>query len=299
MAEEARKPDQGQEKDPVKELEEIVKRMQEIKSQQELEDFMGGLTDEQAEAIIEQGVDQQTTSEPNSEAEPESEKSEPEDQHDKSKPEPTITASTEETEEVEEEEVENPLDRIQKDPVLRQLSAMTEEERVAWAVQNGTAGIVKLMELQRLELQQMIEESRRESSVPVLEKMLYEWTERNKDLLSDDLVQKVAMGLDQVLMQEVGKSSWKDFSPSEFQEHLSRLESLLKQIVSNRLTQTEEPKGSQKRPAPSVGDLTGGVPPETSALDILEKVSADPFKLEQLISKMKPEDLDRLLAQLE
>ena len=263
----------------VRKLEELAKQMEEAKSEQEIEELMKGLTEEDLAKLSEL-----ETAELKESSEPEPEPESKEERRAEPEPEPVVQAQKEEEEDEERKE----------DPILRQLAVMSEEERTAWAIQNGTAGVLKLLELQRLEFQRELDSLRRESVKPVLQKMLADWTDRNKELLQDEVLQKVALGLDRVLMEEAGKEDWTDFTPTEFQSHLQRIEDYIKKLRPSSSAST-----GSSRPAPSVGDLSGGVPPKTSPLEMLERVAEDPVKLEQLVSKMKPEDLDQILAQLD
>ena len=287
-----------------KELEQIVEQMKSAQTQDELTELMAKLTDEDIGSVLESEESPQEVSQAESSEEPPQAESAEAQQQSEEPQQEELTAQVEEQEEPEPEtptESLSPADKIKQDPILRQLSAMTEEERAQWAVQNGTAAMLKLMELQRLEMEQKLYEIQRQQVKPVLDQILADWIAENEEILSDPLIQDVALGLDQVLMSKKGKSSYTDFTPAEFKQHLNDILSAIKKLrgISEPQAQEQKPETKSQRTTPSLSDLGGGTPPQTSPADLLQKVANDSFKLEELVKKLPQSELDNLLAQLE
>jgi len=297
-------------KDPAKELEEIISQMQSAQTQDEVASLLSGLSDDQIAQIISKEeeetssssapLEQPTSAEPSLSTPTEEETPEvsstsqepPQEPQEEPSPEPSPEPS------------EEPSDPILSDPVLKHLSLMSPEERVQWAVQNGHLGVIKLMELQRIELEQKLQDLQRASAQPVLDQILSEWAEAHSDILSDPVLRDVAEGLDQVLMERKGKTSYTEFSPSEFKAHLQEIVDIINKLrpqTSQSQSQTQPQSQPQtQRTSPSISDISGGTPPNPSLLNTLTQISeTDPLKLEEVISKIPSKDLDQLLAQLE
>ena len=193
---------------------------------------------------------------------------------------------------------------IESDPVLRQLASMTEEERVTWATQHGAAGIAKLLQLQKLETMMMIEQAKIEAQKPSLDAMLQSWAAKNAELLQDPMLKEIAKGLEFKFLAERGKTSYEELNVMEMREMLNYIESTIKsikqKIEGGQEAEKATPSQAEKvRSGVGVADIAGGAPPQQSELEILERISSDPLKLEEAISKLPPSKLDDLLAQLQ
>lgn len=276
-----------------KDLEAIVEQMQSATSQEEIADLLSSLTEEELSSILTETPTESPKQE--TESPPES-KQESAQQTQQQTEEPVVEEEEEEEPTVEEPPEQTPS-ALQTDPVLRQLRAMTDEERVQFALANGVAGVLKLLELQRIEMEERLQALQREQAKPVLDQILADWVSENQDLLSDPFMQDLARGLDVVLMEKKGKTHYTEFSPLEFKQHLSELRSMLERIAQPK-AEPAQPKESVRTP-PSPADLGGGSPPQTSPVELLSKVADDSFKLEQLVRKLPESELDNLLAQLE
>ena len=268
-----------------KDLERIVQQMQSASSQEEIADLLSSLTEEELSSIFTEGTPQESPQEPEAPQEKEEASQEP-------PQEPVV--EEEEEESPQETPQESPLD---SDSVLRQLKAMTDEERIQFALANGVAGVLKLLELQRIEMEERLQALQKEQAKPVLDQILADWVSENQDLLSDPFMQDIARGLDVVLMEKKGKSHYTEFSPPEFKQHLSELRSMLERIAQPKAEQPQTKESVRTPPSPA--DLGGGSPPQASPVELLAKVADDSFKLEQLVRKLPESELDNLLAQLE
>jgi len=196
-------------------------------------------------------------------------------------------------------------DIIARDPVLRQLSVMSEEERIVWAQANGAQGLAKLMQLQKLEMQAEIEALKQEARSVSLEAIIEDWVAEHQDWMSNPEIRDIAMGLDIALLQKRGVSHYSELSARELKEHLREVEERVKRIVNSvdNAGDRKEKKGTKEeevRRAGSIGDLpaggSGGL--GNSPAELLEKVADDPMKLEALVERYGKK-LDDLLSGLE
>lgn len=208
--------------------------------------------------------------------------------------------------------VEAILQTIDNDPVLRQLIAMNEEERIAWATKNGAMGIAKLLQLQKLETALMIERAKLEATKPSLDAMLESWAKKNAELLQDPTLKEIAVGLEMKFLAERGKMSYEQLSVIEMREMLDYIESTLRSIkqtmsggASDGVQGQEQGQREGQRQGEvsgraglGIADIGGGAPPNQSEVEVLERIASDPLKLEEAVAKLPPEKLDNLLAEL-
>jgi len=227
--------------------------------------------------------------------------------------------ASDEVEEVEEAEgprtlVEEIMQKIESDPVLKQLAKLPEEARIAWAKEAGTEGLIKLMELQKLETALMIERAKVEAQLPTLDALIDEFAMRNKDLLQDERIAEIAKGLEMTYLAEMGYRGYWEVPPPQFKRILDRIEKRIREIaqvmgIKGQGVGASGVKGGAKgeiegglsglRSSPSVGDVGAGRSGDVGAVDVLMKIADDPFKLEEALDKLPKSKLDEILAELE
>ena len=193
------------------------------------------------------------------------------------------------------------LARIEEDPVLKHLSVMSEPERLQWAQQNGVAGMAKLLELQKLEMQAEMLALREEAKKPVLDAIIEEWESRNKEWLEDPELREIAEGLDLALIAKKGYQSYTEMSPKELRTHLEEIEkkiSKLRGVAQAEPEQKGEEGGALRKAPASVGDVSGkGESGKGDPLDLLKEIQ-DPIVLEQALERLGRAGVDKLLEKL-
>jgi len=194
------------------------------------------------------------------------------------------------------------LARIEEDPILKHLSVMSEPERLQWAQQNGVAGMAKLLELQKLEMQAEMLALREEAKKPVLDAIIEEWESRNKEWLEDPELREIAEGLDLALIAKKGYQSYTEMSPKELRAHLEEIErkiSKLRGVAQGEPEQKgEEERGALRKAPASVGDVSGkGESGKGDPLDLLQEIQ-DPIMLEQALERLGRAGVDKLLEKL-
>ena len=193
------------------------------------------------------------------------------------------------------------LARIEGDPILKHLSVMSEEERLQWAQQNGVAGMAKLLELQKLEMQAEMMALREEAKKPVLDAIIEEWESRNEEWLKDPELREIAEGLDLALIAKKGYQSYTEMSPKELRAHLEEIErriSRLRSGASQPAAEKGREEGALRKAPPSVGDVSGkGEAGKGDPVDLLMEIK-DPIMLEQAVEKLGKAGIDKLLEKL-
>ena len=193
------------------------------------------------------------------------------------------------------------LARIEEDPVLKHLSVMSEPERLQWAQQNGVAGMAKLLELQKLEMQAELLALKEEAKKPVLDAIIEEWESRNKEWLKDPELREIAEGLDLALITKKGYQSYTEMSPKELRAHLEEIERKISKLRGAAQAEPEQKgeEGGALRKAPaSVGDMSGkGESGKGDPLDLLKEIQ-DPIMLEQALERLGRAGVDKLLEKL-
>lgn len=290
-------------------LQNLVEQMKQGATEDDILGLVDKISDEDVQSLDNRVEEQETEAVPEQEA----------------KEEPEVEAGTEVEAEIEEPEqevveaeeeqvsgrkplIEEIAEQIEKDPILKKLAQLSEEDRIAWAKEAGAEGLIKLIQLQKLETALMIERAKIEAQLPSLEAIGRAFYERNKELLEDDRLREIAKGLELAYMRELGAEAYWELNPVQLQAILKKVEQRLKEIApalrggSEQKPEEPESKVSEpqaRRSAPSVGDIGAGSGASVSTVDILKQISDDPFKLEEALDKLPKSKLDDLLAELE
>jgi len=295
-------------------LKRLVEQMKEGASEDDILGLVDKVSDDAVEEVLEGTENQPETQETQSqetESTPEPQTEEPVAEESAKQEEPEPETESEEKQMTLLEEI---TQEIQKDPVLRQLAQMSEEDRIAWAQQVGTEGIIKLMQLQKLETAMMIERAKVEAQLPSLDAIAESFYERNKELLQNPVLQEIAKGLELNYLAEMGVSGYWELNPVQLQRLLAKVEARLKEVAKgmgmegvNKDRQDMERKDVKAdnnsmngfRTNPSVGDVGAGKGTQVGLEDILNRVANDPLSLEEALDKLPKSKIDDLLAELE
>jgi len=194
---------------------------------------------------------------------------------------------------------------ISRDPILKQLSLLSEEDRIAWALENGNEGLIKLMQLQKLETAMMIEEAKKEALKGSLDDTIDYFMKRNEDLLKNPEYRELAQALELKYLRELGVSSYEDLTPNEYAKVLRKVEVRLRKLAGQSETQEKNTDNgvnqeSSTRAGISVGDINGGQGMrDNDGIGLLKTLAQDPLKLESALDRLPKNMIDSLLAELE
>ena len=166
-----------------------------------------------------------------------------------------------------------------QDNVLRKLELMTPEERAAWAAEKGTAGVLKLLELQDRLYEKKMQEILQKAETSKHEALVEAWMAENEDIFKDEELAAIAEGIEQKLLKEAGYKSFKEMPIGELKKHLQTVATKVRDY-GVKLGKLEETAAAFR----SVGDAGTSPTPVASQLD-------------QQILKMKGSDLEALSIQ--
>ena len=168
----------------------------------------------------------------------------------------------------------------ERDEVLDKLLRMTPQERADWAVKNGQAGVLKLLELQDVLYRKELEAVRMEAKTTAHDAIVDEWFSQNEDLFKDKELAAIANGIESQLLQDAGVRSYKELSQAQLRKHLTTVATRMKEIAT-KLGKLEEKKKEETALGAfrSVGDAAGTTAEVQSPVDVT-KMSG--FDLESL-----------------
>ena len=188
-------------------------------------------------------------------------------------------------------------------PDLKAFLQLPEEQQKAWIEEHGADGIIKAIkavkEATKAELQAQLEAQRRQQLLEVVE----DWKADHEEIAKDPVLLAMARGIDSSLLAKKGYKSYDQLGPIQLRKHLDSVAQIIYQRLGmkpadNDVTiQTEETSSgnqvAKKTDVPkSLGDIAGEG--SESAIDV-EGLSG--LELEQLVMKMNPDDLDKILLQ--
>ncbi len=207
------------------------------------------------------------------------------------------------------------LSQEEKTKVIELLNAMTPEQKAQWIEQQGSKGVLLLLEAEKELMNKKFEEIALSERKAILDGLVEEWAERNKEILENEEVEKLARGLDLALLQEKGYNSYVEMTPAELRKHLEEVGELTKRYLSaspegKREGKKEEAKEKEEkkddkieRGATHIGDISGGGGDLKGVgditLDTLASKTGDPIEFESLVGKLDDNTLVGLLKQVE
>ena len=191
---------------------------------------------------------------------------------------------------------------VSEDAVLAALRRMSPAERARWALSQGEAGILKLMELQQIEFEERLRQMQTQTSTQVLEDIIAEWAQQNADLFSDPKARVIARGVDTELLERAGYRSYRELTPSQLRAHLQQVAEVTRKLLglSDERDDTQEERKAD-RPV-HIGDFAGGgagpMPTGNVTAEQLERLAAeDPIEFERVAAKLSDEELLNLMGE--